>query len=234
MIDKDRWHDLDVHVYLYAKTFAQLQTTRIECSNRAEAAARLGMVAVLDDSYLDSIRLSEKQAGASLRKAMKLHPLRPWAQATKGVGDQTLGRLIGTIGNPCWRKDEDDNWIPRSLSSLTAYCGLHVVGGEAPKRTKGKQSNWNTQAKTILYLLAESQVKVRGAYRELYDDYRKIHDGDLHTVSCNRCKAAVGEPLKPAHQNARAMRIISKAILRDVWREARDLQFDDSELTLAA
>lgn len=102
-----------------------------------------------------------------------------------------------------------------------------VQGGVAPSRTKGKKSNWNSTAKMRAYLIAESCIKqTRSPYREVYDKARVKHATATHNVECRRCgpsgkPALVGSPLSLGHQHARGLRVVAKAILKDIWVEAR-------------
>lgn len=62
------------------------------------------------------------------------------------------------------------------VSSLWKYCGLDVVGGKAPKRTKGKKITWNPRMKTLCWKIGESFVKTRDFYRTQYDNFRDAED----------------------------------------------------------
>lgn len=127
----------------------------------------------------------------------------------------------------------------------------HVApAGVAPSRRKGVKANWNSTAKMRAYLCAEAAVKAgvrkvgepddsdgydtanRVAISPLgqtYLDGRAKYATSLHPVQCARCgpaghPAPEGSPLSAGHQHARALRLVSKAILRDLWVEARRLQ----------
>lgn len=104
--------------------------------------------------------------------------------------------------------------------------------GVAPRRTRGQRSNWSTDAKTRVYLIAESCIKqAESPYRPVYDDGRQRYAGAVHAVPCARCGPS-GTPAKPGsslsagHQHARAMRLVMKEILRDLWIEARRIHGD--------
>ncbi len=102
--------------------------------------------------------------------------------------------------------------------------------GVAPLRVKGRQSNWSTAAKTRLYTTAEACMKHRGStYRPVYDDARLKYSETVHQVECRRCgpagrPALVGSPLSAGHQHARALRLVMKAILKDLWQASRNVQ----------
>lgn len=101
------------------------------------------------------------------------------------------------------------------------------VPGVAPSRRRGQRANWSTEAKTRTYLVAESCIKqATSPYRPVYDQGRAKYADALHPAPCPRCgpsgkPALAGSPLSAGHQHARAMRLVMKAILLDLWREAR-------------
>lgn len=86
---------------------------------------------------------------------------------------------------------------------------------------------WSPDAKMRAFLISESCVKnARSPYRKVYDDAREKYAEAIHAAPCRRCgpkgtPASVGSPLSKGHQHARAMRMISKELLRDLWLEAK-------------
>jgi hypothetical protein len=79
-----------------------------------------------------------------------------------------------------------------------------------------------------LYLISVSIVKAGGPYREIYDGGRTKYADAVHQVECKRCgpaglPAQPGSALSDGHKHARALRLVSKTILRDLWREAKRL-----------
>jgi len=191
-------------------------------------------------AIVESIKALEHTAALNLQRLMRKHPLGPWVKAQRGIGDKQAARLLGVIGDPYWHTAEDR---PRTVSELWAYCGLHTLparhpsidtqertaGGEynvAARRRKGQQSNWSDDAKKRAWLIATSCLKAGGPYREVYDARRAATADRVHAVECVRCgpsgkPAQPGSPWSAGHQHADALRITSKAILRDLWREAR-------------
>lgn len=99
--------------------------------------------------------------------------------------------------------------------------------GVAPTRARGQRANWSTTAKTRAYLIAESCIKqAHSPYRAVYDDGRTKYADAVHAAPCRRCgpsgkPADTGTPLSAGHQHARAMRLVMKAILRDLWTESK-------------
>lgn len=168
----------------------------------------------------------ERAAVLELQRCLRKHPLGPWVKATKGVGEKQGARLLAAVGDPYWN---DLHERPRTVSELWAYCGYHVLDGKAPARARGAKANWSATAKMRAYLVAESCMKQRESpYRVVYDDARAHDEGALHPNECKRCgpagrPAQVGSPLSKGHAHARAMRKVSKAVLRDLWRESKRL-----------
>jgi hypothetical protein len=111
------------------------------------------------------------------------------------------------------------------------------AAGVAPTRARGQRANWSTVAKTRAYLVAESCIKqARSPYRAVYDDGRKKYEDALHPAPCKRCgpsgkPAEQGTPLSAGHQHARAMRLVMKEILKDLWRESRRIHEQTGEPT---
>lgn len=201
-----------------------------------QVAAASALVAGLID-------LEQAQTKA-LQKAMKQHPLYGFVSSVKGVGEKQAARLLAAIGDPYWN---DLHNRPRTVSELWAYCGLAVHDGRAQRRTKGVVSNWSNTAKMRAYVIAESIVKatIRKAddapneftpdsrialteYGQVYLDRRTATLDRVHTTECVRCgpsgkPAQPGSPWSGAHQQADALRVVSKAVLKGLWLAARDL-----------
>ncbi|MFG1683584.1 hypothetical protein ACGFNP_25670 [Nonomuraea sp. NPDC049269] len=134
----------------------------------------------------------------------------------------------------------------------------HASGvGVAPKRARGQRANWSSTAKMRAYLIAESTMKQlkrtcpadeeRGyathtdgcecsRYRKVYDAAREKYVDAIHHAECVRCgpkgkPAPVGSDLSRKHKQARALRIVSKELLKDLWREARRIHLGEEETT---
>lgn len=97
-----------------------------------------------------------------------------------------------------------------SLWSAATSAGQSsdIGGGTAARRRKGQRANWSSEARMRAYLVAVSCMKSRGPHRDVYDTRR------AHT-------AATRPEWTPGHSHADGLRVVAKAILRDLWREAR-------------
>ena len=177
---------------------------------------------------VESLAQAEKDATANLQKAMKAHPLGPWVKSQAGVGEKQAARLLATIGDPFWNDLHDR---PRTVTELWAFCGYAVHDGHAQARRRGERSNWSADAKMRTYLIAVSCVKQsaeKSKYRRVYDEGRAKYADAVHPHDCKRCgpagkPALAGSPLSAGHQHNRAIRLISKELLKDLWIASRDL-----------
>ena len=185
---------------------------------------------------------AEHQATLNLARVMRHHPLGEWVKNSKGVGEKQAARLLASIGDPYWN---DLHNRPRRLRELYAFCGMSVVGaaaqstcesqrsasgGAAPTKQRGERVTWNPDARMRLWLIASKTVMVGhgGPYRAIYDEGRLKYADAIHAEECKRCgpkgkPAQPGSPLSAAHQHARAIRLIAKAILRDLWTAAKNI-----------
>lgn len=127
----------------------------------------------------------------------------------------------------------------RSVSQLWSYCGL---GDPARKRRSGMSAEeaaatGSPRLKSLMFLIAESCVKQNGVedkngrrrarspYRGLYEEARTRYADRVHAAPCHRCgpsgrPAPAGSPWSGKHQQAAALRIVAKRILRDLWLAA--------------
>lgn len=179
-------------------------------------------------AIVNALKELEHDAELSLCRALRAHPLGPWVKAQVGVGEKQGARLIASIGDPYWHPEGR----PRRLPELWSLCGYGDA--QAQVRRKGVKGNWNPEARKRAYLVAESCMKQRSSpYRPVYDEARKKYEAAVHDAPCPRCGPA-GKPAPPwsalsdGHQHARALRAVSKAVLKDLWLTARALHAEES------
>lgn len=178
------------------------------------------------------IEAAEAEAVKNLQRAMRKHPLGPWVKAQKGVGEKQAARLLAKIGDPYINSATGE---PRTVSALWAYCGLHVIDGESARRRKGQQANWSTLAKTRSWLIIQSAMKQLDAQCKT-DTGIANHVDDC---TCSPYRVAIDErrhrtaethpDWTPGHSLNDAQRVASKALLRDLWIEARRIHTERKE-----
>ncbi len=234
---------------LFALCLDDLEKTRIANANRLAQLVRgepdsdgvvRGFAVSPDDpqarrlqSIVDGLAALEHEAELNLKRAFRAHPLFPWAKALRGVGEKQAARLLSAVGDPYIRPEMvlPDESIrpagPRTVSALWAYCGYHVIDGEAPRRRRGARSNWSQSAKTRAYLIAMSCLK------QLVKPCHTTDEGAQHVEGCRcspfrlvydkrRAHTATTHPeWPPIRSHNDAIRVMTKAILKDLWRAAR-------------
>lgn len=105
--------------------------------------------------------------------------------------------------------------------------------GVAAKRRKGERANWSTKAKMRAYLIAESCMKQLDP--QCRDGHLPCDTQNATTVPACACSpyrvvydsrrahTAITHPeWTDGHSHNDGLRVASKAILRDLWRAARD------------
>jgi hypothetical protein len=213
-------------------------------AEHSDVARLAALVAYLDEA--------EDQAVKNLQKIMRAHPLGPWCKATTGIGEKQLARLLAAIGDPFWHVPENRS---RTVSELWAYCGFRVLhpggqsadddqgslaAGVAQAHRKGVQGNWSDTARMRAWLIGTQIVKTpTSPYRPVYDEARVKYAEAVHAQACVRCgprgkPAQQGTPLSDGHQHARAVRVVAKRVLRDLWREAKRLHEQPAEAIIGS
>jgi hypothetical protein len=198
----------DALLLILADSLDDVERIRIASANRLRA--------LLDDKHLDGTQAAvelemtvlglqqiEERQTKALERAMKAHPLGPWVQRTTGVGLKQAARLLAAIGDPVWNGAEGRP--RRGPAQLWAYCGY----APGQRLQKGTKANWNGAAKMRARLVAESCIKQASSpYRPVYDRARESW-ADRDTTDL--------------HKHHHALRCVAKAVLRDLFVEARAL-----------
>lgn len=212
----------DALLLILADALDDLERARIATENRLRS---LGQVKGLDGSreaatmqhIAEALAELEHKATLDLKRAMRAHPLGPWVARTVGIGEKQGARLLATIGDPATRK------MP---SQLWQYCGH----GAPSKRQRGVKSWWNPTAKMRLHLIAEAIVKA-GVRKsddcddsDGYDFKRRRATTPLAAVYIAARADWSERDTSEGHKHNHALRMVGKAVLLDLWREAREAQ----------
>lgn len=196
----------DALLLILADALDDLERVRIATDNRIRSLAQ---VKGLDDSpetkrlaqLRDGIAALEHNATLDLQRAMRAHPLGPWVKRTVGVGEKQAARLLAAVGDPAERLNPAKLW---------QYCG-HGDPARSKLR-KGQPVEHSPKAKMRTRLIAESCMKqAHSPYRAVYDRER-LRWADRDTTDL--------------HRHNHALRVVGKAMLLDLWREARRLRGD--------
>lgn len=216
-VDSTGWIELRAVSEMHADALDALGTL----NNRARTA---GLDAALTAHIVEAQETVEHQLRLLMvRTFRRVAPeYRAWAATVPGVGESTLARILGCIGNP--RIATPHHWegegktrvlvadppFERNVAKLWAYCGY---GDPERRKRKGMTAGdamalGNPRAKTLVYLVAEASLKGErhGApYAVVYRDARAHYEANRPEWT-------------PGHRHAAAMRKASKAFLLDLWR----------------
>lgn len=203
---------------------------------------------VQSQAIVDAIKKIEDQTVRELEKKLKKTPMGPWILAQKGLGPKTIARLLAATGDPYWNSLHDR---PRTVSELWSFCGYRPgqkkAKGEKVNWSPEAKMRAHLLMDPIKKMLSKPCHSVKGdkgeylyavhvdgecacsPYRVLYDQARDKYRDTVHQEDCVRCgpagkPALAGSARSAKHQDSMAYRLVKKAILRDLWREAARLR----------
>lgn len=137
------------------------------------------------------------------------------AMEVSGIGANTVAYCLVYI----------DLEKARHASSLWSYVGLDK--SSHARYQKGESSGGNKTLRTQLYTMAESNMKTRGAYREVYDRTKsrlsksekitKSRNTKGELIECKWCETMA------SHRHGAALRQVMKHFLADYWKVGREL-----------
>jgi hypothetical protein len=206
-----------VELRLIAEMYTASQRTRLGNEGRVRSAS---VDPMLMQPMIDLDRASEDLQARALKKTFRATvppEIRQWQQASGGVGEHLVARLLGITGDPViarrryWREGGEGEAkrvlvegapFGRTVYNLFAYCGH----GDPSRRKQRGMSQADAmalgspEAKMLVHLLAESCMKqVRtdpetgekrstSRYRDVYEAARE------HYERCVTCQADPGSP----------------------------------------
>ena len=136
-------------------------------------------------------------------------PVAQSALGVKGIGAVTIAYMLIYI---------DIEKAPYS-SCLWSYCGLHKASHD--RYTKGEAGGGNKTLRTVLYTMADSMIKTRGAYREVYDRRKERLSVSEKITQLRNTQGKLIEcawkDTKPSHRHGASIREIMKHFLSDWW-----------------
>lgn len=188
----------------------------------------------------DTIQWLEDQKGNADRKLSEIdrlltktvksmdNPLVKAALGVKGIGPVTAAyctvyiELDGIFPEGHERAGQEK---ARHASSLWKYVGLDCASHE--RYTKGETSGGNKTLRTILYTMADSQMRGKGDYRYIYDRTKKKLENSCKVTKSRNTQGKLIEvawrDTKPCHRHGAALRAIMKHFLADYWMVGRTL-----------
>jgi hypothetical protein len=233
----------DDTLMLAADFFDDIERVRIANENRLRSLEQV-KGQVNSDEYADMedmfnlVVILEQRLEKRLRRMMQGHPLAPWVQSSTGVGDKQGARMIAAIGDPLTKAaviGEDDEVIEperprRGPAELWQYAGHGDP--ERSRRRRGEQLQYNPKAKMRVHLVAMSCIKSRcTACREASTTVAWTPPPESCTCPDSHPYRAVYDDARMAwmdrdtsdgHKQNHALRLVGKAILKDLYNFAKE------------
>lgn len=222
-----------------------VEQTRVRGGNRLAASRRQGYDDPEFEEALDGIGFAEEKFVKLLVSKLKVEAPKPvldFAKATSGIGLKSLARLMGEVGDfatftEAWWEEGDEKTEGKKVlvtgetfsigvRDLWSYCGV----GDPTRKMKGGITQaelfalGNPRAKKQAWLMATACLKAKTSpYNPLYYTVRAKYEKAVHSRVCAQCgtkghPAPEGSALRPGHVHANALRLVAKAILKDLWR----------------
>ena len=174
--------------------------------------------------FVEEIQKFEDSAARYLRREIRKHPLWPWMEAQRGIGEVLAGRLLARIHLERFP----------APSHLWSYCGLDGPGWKALGEDGKKR--YSRRLNTMCWQIGSSfkhQPAFSGGYRDVYDRRKAYELSRPWCGQCNnRCPACVKTRAKkcdPSHHGEgrvhctaghcdnKAARYAVKEFLKDLW-----------------
>lgn len=169
---------------------------------------------ITQDWIKSQIKEAQSQLGKTDRRIEKYMksldmPIVHSALAIRGLGPITVAYLLTYIDI---RKAE-------CASAMWSYTGLDKPSHE--RYTKGEAGGGNKTLRTVLYTTADSMIKTRSIYRDVYDaEKRKLEASERMVKSRNtqgKLIECMWKDTKPCHRHGAAIRKLIKHLLADFW-----------------
>lgn len=185
---------------------------------KGEGDPKLAMVLTPYMTALTALEDQKAVVEKALAKAAKAHPLwQSWGVDVRGMGPMTFAGLVGEAG------DAIEDY--RTISGLWKRFGLAVIAGGRQRRVTGEDAlkhGYSPQRRAFAYLIAESVL-------------RKSQEGDhFRTLYNDKKSVELEKGLSLIHAHNRALRHISKTVLKDAWLAAHHIPIERSHMFIDA
>lgn len=169
----------------------------------------------------EKIKETQLQLGRTDRRVDKFIkfldlPIAKTALKIRGLGAVTIAYLLVYI----------DINKAQYASSLWSYCGYDKASHE--RYTKGESGGGNKTLRTVLFAMADSMIKTRAVYRDVYDAEKIKLENSMRITKSRNTQGKLTECLwsqtKPCHRHGAAMRKMIKHFLADFWLVWRTLE----------
>lgn len=201
----------------------QLRKFEHSCNNRI-----LAMQRETDDLDKETLEFLSEQADVCKKKSSRLdrrigkhlksmdHPFINAALKIRGLGAITIAYLVSYV----------EIEKAQYASSLWAYCGYDKASHE--RYAKGVAGGGNKTLRTVLYTMADSMIKTRSAYRDIYDREKELLSASKKITKSRNTQGKLIEcawmDTKPCHRHGAAMRKMIKIFLSHAWHVWRSVE----------
>lgn len=165
-----------------------------------------------------SVKSQIKKTDVRVVKQLKRtgHPMYEQASNIKGIGTMTIAYMLVYI----------EISKAQYASSLWSYVGFDKPNYE--RYEKGVAGGGNKTLRTMLYTTAESFIKSRNVYRDVYDrEKAKLENSEKKTWTRNtkgKWEYVMWKETKKSHRHGAAIRKMLKHFLADWWYVHRKVE----------
>lgn len=144
-----------------------------------------------------------------LGKLGKRLPIAHVADEIKGVNHKTLATIVGELG--------DLSAYEKGVAGIWKRAGLAVINGERQRKKSDKDEailhGYAPARRSTFWNIGAALLKAQGTGENALE-YRQVYD--------ERKEYELANGLPKAHAHNRAMRFMTKRLLRELWRSWRD------------
>jgi hypothetical protein len=171
-------------------------------------------------SVLEQERKHTKKQMAKLAKDL---PVYPWVESVRGFGAPGFAMIIGEAGDL-------SNYSTHS--KLWKRLGLAVINGDRQRRVSGADAivhGYCPSRRAVVWSIGDSMIKAGGEYADLFrarKEYEREKAAAEGLTVCPQGKipAKNSEQYRSdGHIRSRAQRYMEKRLVRDLWREWRNV-----------
>lgn len=172
------------------------------------------MDAITEKWIKEQVKITQSQLNKQDRRIEKFikgidTPIVKSMMGIKGLGVITMAYLLTYI----------DIKKAEHASAMWSYVGFDKPSYE--RYTKGESGGGNKTLRTVLYTWADSGIKTKSIYREVYDREKLKLENSMKVTKSRNTQGKLIECMwkdtKPCHRHGAGMRKMIKHFLADLW-----------------
>lgn len=170
---------------------------------------------------LEPMQSARDAIESQMKRLARELPAHPWVKSVRGFGDLALAVVVGEAGDLSKYPTKGHLWkrLGLAVHDGKAYSTWRMKGGLTAEQwtEAGYSPGRRAQIHAVLAEpLFRHQSMSAGPYREAYDR-RRAHVAEAHP------------DWTKGHAHADALRVMTKRVLRDLWKEFRRANSRESE-----